>query len=115
MPSVRQVDVVTPHFSLPFRFGGLNGAAFVNEQDSEDDLLDCVKCIIAYPQGSRVDSPDFGTPELAFRQTPGETMTLLHEALAQWEPRVDAVIEQDTDWNEFLYNLYVSVTGSGDE
>ncbi len=33
MAATRQIDVQNPHFSLPFRFGGINGAAFVNEQE----------------------------------------------------------------------------------
>ena len=112
---IKQSEVETPHFSLPFRFRGFNGGAFVNEQDSEDDIFDCVKCIVAYPEASRTDTPEFGIPELAFRENISNAAALLHAAIIQWEPRADALVESIPDWDGFVYDLAVSVTGSGED
>ena len=112
--SLKQSEVETPHFRLPFRFGGLHGAAFVNEQDSEDDLVDCVKAIVAYPEGSRVDHPDFGTPELAFRERVEDVVAFLHGAISQWEPRANTLVESVPDFDSFLYHLFASISTSGD-
>jgi len=55
---------ISPHFDLPFRFLK-SGGAVVSEQDSFDDVANCVEAICRTPQGFRVDNPDFDYDMLA--------------------------------------------------
>jgi phage baseplate assembly protein W len=87
MASFRQQDVQNPHFRLPLQFGGINGGALVNEQDTSEDIIDCIKAIISFPIGTRHDMPEFGIPDLLFRQQSAIVMQQLRDAVAEWEVR----------------------------
>lgn len=89
MPSFNQRDAKNPHFQLPFRPGGVNGGAFVNEQDTYEDIVQCIKTLIAYPIGSNPYVPDFGTPEIVFKQIGSieGIPDMLKTAILQWESR----------------------------
>lgn len=87
MTTYRQRDVQTPHFQTPFRIGGINGGAFINEQDSVDDIVDCVKTILAFPIGSRQDAPSFGIPDLVFTPITNQKITQVKNAILRWEGR----------------------------
>jgi hypothetical protein len=50
----------------PLRLQGDHLAAV--EQDTDADVESCVVCVLSYPKGWRLDSPDFGRPEVTFRQ-----------------------------------------------
>jgi phage baseplate assembly protein W len=93
MTDTRQVDVINPHFKVPFNFGGLNGGAFVNDQDSFEDLHDCMLAIVAFPVGSRQELPEFGSPDMSFNRDPGVVPTQLKTAISQWEPRPNATVD----------------------
>jgi phage baseplate assembly protein W len=58
-----------------------------NEQDSSEDIIDCVKAIVAYPTGSRQNMRDFGIPDLLFKQTSGQIPDLIKNAVSTWEER----------------------------
>jgi phage baseplate assembly protein W len=88
-PLFRQSDVQNPHFRLPFQFGGLNGGAFMNEQDTGDDVLDCIRAIIAFPIGSRHDNPAFGVPDLLFKKQGRGIIQQLRQNISEWEDRAD--------------------------
>lgn len=105
MPEYRQFEVNDPHWSVPFRFGGLNGAAFVNEQDSDEDITDCMKVIIAYPIGVREDLPHFGVPDLLFRQTNISIASHLWASIVLWEPRADPDVQAHIDQNNELTQI----------
>lgn len=94
MTRFSQRDVRTPHFAIPFTLGGINGGALVNEQDSEEELTDAIKTIVAYPVGTRPDEPDFGVPDLPFRQANDQTAAQVQAAINTWEPRVDASVAE---------------------
>ena len=93
MAAYRQRDVQNPHFQVPFKIGGINGGAFVNEQDSVDDIVDCIKVIIAFPIGSRQDAPSFGIPDLLFRPITEQKIAQVKAAVVRWEDR--AMIDVD--------------------
>lgn len=92
MATYRQQDVRNPHFRLPLQFGGIKGGALTNEQDTGEDIIDCIKAIIAFPIGSRHDMPEFGIPDLLFRVESPTVIQQLRDAIAEWEvrPTVDA-------------------------
>lgn len=91
LPTYRQQDIENQHFKLPFQFGNNGaGSALCNEQGSTDDVVDCIKMILAYPIGVREDIPSFGCPELLFRQlNTVESVSRLHSAILRWETRAD--------------------------
>jgi phage baseplate assembly protein W len=88
-----------PHFALPFRF--VDGRAVVNEQDSYEDVRDCVRAIVSFPQGSRIELPEFGIPDQTFREN-GVDAASVRAAVQRWEPRADATAQAD---NQDLYVL----------
>jgi len=83
-----------PHFSLPFRFA--NPQAAVNEQDSLDEIADCVYAILVCPAGFRVESPLFGTPDQTFAM-PAPDLDEIRNAIESWEPRAVALLSERRD------------------
>jgi phage baseplate assembly protein W len=114
MADYRQQDIEVPHFSLPFRFGSINNAAYANEQDDGPDLIDSIKLILSYPIGSREDMPEFGYPELLFGQTTTDNIVdRLRAAILRWEPRADTDVQlEELLGEEFVRKLLIRVRGS---
>jgi phage baseplate assembly protein W len=88
------MGVSVPHFALPFRY--INGSAVVNEQDSLDDIADCVYAICLTNPGDRSELPDFGITDPAFQELPLNT-TVLQQQIEAWEPRVQLLIDAAPD------------------
>lgn len=108
MSDFRQHDVRIPHFSVPLRFGGVNKGAFVNEQDTGDDIVDCIKAIIAFPIGTRHDNPDFGIPDLVFRQMSDVTIGQVRAAIELWEDRAALDIDGSPNvTDDMIWDLLV--------
>jgi len=79
--------IESPHFSLPLRFDSGLQQFVVTEQDTEDELRDCVELIVRYTEGDRPEKPEFGLPDQTFAMpTPDED--LIREAIARWEERI---------------------------
>jgi phage baseplate assembly protein W len=94
-----------PHFSLPFRFAPSQAA--VNEQDSLDEISDCVLAVLLCPQGFRVELPEFGTPDMTFTQP---DVDQLRTVIDQWEPRAKvALTEQPSRYDELIGIVQVLV------
>lgn len=105
----RQSEVDTPHFALPLRLGK-NGHVFLNQQDTGDDILDCVKAIIAYPIDVRKDMPEFGIPDLLFRQQSGAIIEQVRQAISDWEDRATTEVEgEPAITDQMISNLLVSI------
>lgn len=85
-------DIDTPHFSLPLRFEG--GRLAVTEQDSIEEIGDCVETVLRYRPGDRDDEPEFGTPDQAFEREVGPE---IEAAIAEWEPRADTTVDEERD------------------
>lgn len=86
--------VEVPHFDLPFRF--VNGRAAVVEQESIKEVTNCVEAILRYPLGFRDELPEFGAPDQVFTEGPIDTDEL-ESIVHRWEPRAEALIEEQTD------------------
>lgn len=86
------MNVETPHFSFPFRFELIPGtgdrAAAVVEQQSADEVADCVLRIAHTPRGFREELPDFGITDPTFSQVPVDVERMTEE-IREWEPRTD--------------------------
>ncbi len=83
-----------PHFSLPFRF--VNPSAAVTEQDSLDEISDCVYAILVCPVGFRVELPLFGLPDPAFAM-PAPDADQIAQAIETWEERASVVLDEQPD------------------
>lgn len=96
-----------PHFSLPFRWVGPTAA--VVEQDSLDEIADCVYAILVCPRGFRVESPLFGLADQTFA-TPAPDTGAMRNAIETWEPRAAAVLDEQPDaFDELLAHVQVLV------
>lgn len=82
------VDI--PHLALPVRFVG--GAAVTVEQDSTDEIAQCVETILRYRPGQRPELPDFGVADPTFQMAPID-LDRARAAVLEWEPRARTIIE----------------------
>lgn len=80
-----------PHFRYPFRVT-LQGAATV-DQDSIDDVTQCVYAVLATEIGSRQEEPEFGVIDQTFLQNGADTDEL-EEVVSEWEPRASLLSEE---------------------
>lgn len=97
-----------PQFDFPFRFAA-DGLATVVEQDSVDDIANCVEAVLRTRVGDRLEFPEFGSMDLQFMEQPIPVEQLAAQ-IRQWEPRVDLLIEQDWDlFEETLVRLNIQI------
>jgi len=97
-----------PHFALPFRYEG--GRPAVVEQDSIDDIAACVEAILRTRPGQRDEHPEFGTPDLVFRQLPTDLDAFV-DAVEVWEPRARALVEEDASrFHEAVSRVRLTLT-----
>lgn len=87
------IGVQNPHFDLPFRFKGSTGNAVVVEQDSFDDVANCVEAICRTPYGFREDSPTFGFPQVELTNQPVISADVESIVAAQ-EPRASLMFSE---------------------
>ncbi len=88
-----------PHFDIPFRLQ-VAGAAVV-EQDTYEEIANCVEVIIRTPYGFRDDTPDFGFPSLELRTQPLLTSEV-REVVDQQEPRAAVLMYEMPDFYDVL-------------
>lgn len=90
------VEIINPHFDLPFRMEG--GKAAVVEQDSVDDITNCVVAILKYAKGSRLidDRAEFGIRQPEFEMAPVD-INSINDDIAEQEPRAQISISQEID------------------
>lgn len=81
-----------PHFDLPFRLTGKSFATV--QQDSPEDVANCVECIVRTPLGFREDTENFGLDDLTFENQPLNLEEIKTRIQAQ-EPRATLMLEQD--------------------
>lgn len=94
----------TPQFDLPFRLGD-DGAPVEIEQDSVEEIGDCVEVLLRTPLGFYDDQPDFGVELPLFEESGGAVnMDEVQTAIAAWEERADVLIDSRPD----LLDLFVS-------
>ena len=79
-----------PHFETPFRVVG--GAARTVEQDSPEDVLQCVQSILSTGIGERPETPTFGIVDPTF--TDRVDVPALEQVIVEWEPRVVATFRE---------------------
>lgn len=83
-----------PHLALPLRY--INGHAVVNEQGSDDDIVDCVYAVCVTNPGDREEMPDFGLLDMTFDQEPLPLAAAVNQ-ITTWEPRAPILISSAPD------------------
>ena len=104
-------DDPTPvHFSYPFRWDQ-TGHAAVNEQDTSEDIADCVIASILTPRGWRVDSPEFGItdPTFAAPIDIGLMMTEIDYDEPRAKPTLEPIITEEMTRDEFVANVRMAI------
>lgn len=81
-----------PHLAIPLRVA--DGAWAVVEQDTEDEVAQCVRNICAFERGYRVEDPDFGISDPSFQTMPIDTDDI-GQALEDYEERAEVDIYQE--------------------
>lgn len=81
--------VTTPHFALPFSLS--NGQAAVVEQDSPDDIANCVEAVLRYTPGWRFADPEFGVSDQTFRRD--LDLDEIRGQIARYEPRAAETVD----------------------
>lgn len=102
-----------PHFRVPFNFGR-NNHADVIEQDSTDDVKQCVEAVLRTPLGSRLEVTDYGIEDQNFKEN-GPDERSLRRVIDRWEPRADydiTIIPNPADPQD--WTIQVEIQGSDD-
>jgi len=78
-----------PHFDMPFRFSTAGQHAAVVEQDSGDDVTNCVETTMRTTRGSRMFVPLFGITDPVFniKPLPQFITDRMQQEVEQSEPR----------------------------
>jgi phage baseplate assembly protein W len=100
--------VEIPHIRLPFTLlpgGGVN----VFEEDSDQEVAQCVQTILVYPKGHRLDRPEFGISDPTFR-TPHEAE--IEQAIDDWELRARYTLDITQDPDNLAATIQVILEGT---
>lgn len=99
--------VQVPHFKLPLRIG-LDGHAEVLEQDTPEEIAQCVQVLLSTRVGDRIESPEYGIPDQVFTTVPD--LATIQAAIERWEPRATVKLVSEQDWlDELIRRLIVEV------
>lgn len=101
----------TPHFNFPFAFSG--SSVDTVEQDTLDDITNCVKVILLTHVGFRSEVPSFGVPDFTFIKQPiGRDFILA--LIAEQEPRAALMIREAPDvFDNLIDHILVEVGTKG--
>lgn len=81
-----------PHFAHPFSVSG--GVIAEVEQDSVEEIEDCVEACLRTPVGTRIDEPEYGIPDEIFTQlSPNPSVEVYLNAVEEAEPRAHLIGE----------------------
>ena len=95
---MRTKDALIPHIALPFRFIGQGpGGVNCNEQDTLDEIYDCVQTIVRCPKGYRPELMEFGVDDQTFSERDEIDLDLLAQQIEDWEARADNLYSQAPD------------------
>lgn len=100
-------DASAPHFDLPFRLTP-SGAVLV-EQDTYEDVANCVEAIVRTPQGWRDEMPDFGIPSYEFDEQPILKHSELQNIIHAQESRATVDVSEMVDPGDNLID-HISVS-----
>lgn len=103
---------LVPHFDLPFRFDGTQHVAVV-DQDTLEDVGNCVQAIVRTAIGQRQEYPDFGITDITLQTQPINQAEILDQII-EFEPRASGAISQAPDnFDSLIANVLISVSTKG--
>jgi hypothetical protein len=106
------MSVAIPHFDLPFRFGAAGGHAAVVEQNTIQDVRNCVEACIRTEVGSRLYVPIFGISDPVFTNQPVDTVKMEEEVILN-EPRAQLTFLSTIDEiDKMISEITVGVTNT---
>lgn len=106
--------MISPHFSLPFRFQTAQAGFACNEQDTLGDVSDCIEAALRFTRGTRLDEPTFGITDPTFDQIPVSIDRIQAEVL-EHEPRAQLLIETtEIDFDAMFQRIAVRVSPKED-
>lgn len=102
----------TPHLALPVRVDP-DGTFAVVEQDTGDDVRQCVEVLFRTTPGQRIEIPEYGMADLLFAVRIDEEEIL--GTIDRWEPRAIASLDIAPDLvDEMIRRVRVSVQPEGE-
>jgi hypothetical protein len=87
-----------PHLAWPIRFTD-TGQYVTVQQDTDDEVAQCVGVLVSYLRGFRIERPDFGIFDPTFNVQPIDTSDI-GKACAIFEARADVDLEEYDDPND---------------
>lgn len=101
-----------PHFALPFSIAanpdGTYSARTV-DQESQEEVHNCVEAVIRYEKGYRPEKPEFGITDHTFSMGELQTLDIVDDVRDQ-EPRAQISIRSQIDTiDQFISYMTVSV------
>lgn len=66
------------------------------EQDTDAEIAQCVYALLATEPGQRVELPEYGLEDQAFREG-GADLTEIRAEIEEWEPRAEALTDDEID------------------
>src|SRR5688572_10071540 len=99
-----------PHFAIPFRVDA-SGSAVVVDQDSFEEIAQCVGVLFSTTKGQRIELPDYGVPDQVFTEQSSVDTSELAGVVNQWEPRATALVHSEVI-DETLRHLLVELETS---
>lgn len=96
------------HFDYPFSFSSLTKHATEVEQDSIDDVINCVEVAILTDYGSRPEVPGYGLPDQVFDTLP-LNLDDIATTVEGLEPRASLLLTQEIDPDD---NLIARITAA---
>jgi phage baseplate assembly protein W len=91
---VAALSFLAPHLGFPISLTPDGRRLVIREQDSIEDIEDCVEVVLSTAVGERQEQPDYGTPDQAFRER-GVDVGRLRAAVERWEPRAASVFTEE--------------------
>lgn len=102
------MPVQTPHLAFPFRCE--NGRVAVIEQNSIQEVVQCVLACLSTPYGSRQDDPEYGIDAGLFsKQSIRQDVAPILAAVEEAEPRASLLGEVELE--DLVRRVVVEVEG----
>lgn len=108
LPGVMLPEPVSiPHFAYPFRLRG-NGSVRTVEQDTIDEIAQCVEILLLTERGTRPEVPAYGIESLPFEVEFNHAAILAQ--IVRWEPRAKVLLESSVDAEDELVRRLRAIT-----
>jgi phage baseplate assembly protein W len=82
---------MVPHFAHPFRVD-TSGSVAVRDQDSDEEIAQCVQVLLSTTVGERLEVPTYGIPNPVFREQSPVDDANMAAAVRKWESRATALV-----------------------